>query len=467
MLTVFFDDDAKTPLYEQLYTHIKKAIEQSELKANEKLPSKRKLAAHLKVSVMTVETAYNQLVAEGYIKSVPKSGFYVLPYIRLIKSRKPKSHETERQKKATSAYAIDFRTNMVDSQSFPYVQMARIERDVMQDDYPKVINTTDYLGLYALREQIADLLYEYRGVEADPQSIVIGSGSEHLISLLVLLLGRDRIYGVEEPGYLKNYHLYRDYGAKSKTIPLDEQGIDLSKAGSADILHVTPSHQFPTGIVTTISRRIELLNWAAQGTERYIIEDDYDSEFRFSGIPIPAMKSLDKLDKVIYMNSFSKSLSPSFRVSFMVLPQKLMRIYHASYAYFTCSVPVITQLVLARFVSSKDYERHLNRMKNIYKTKRDQLIDLLKKSSYSDKIRIIGEESGLHFLIDITSVMPISAWIDAAKREGVRVYGVGEYTLKKEDVSGQKRILLGYSHLDAKEIQEACDRLEKAWSDLP
>ncbi|HPJ23694.1 MAG TPA: PLP-dependent aminotransferase family protein [Bacillota bacterium] len=465
MLTFFFDNESQTPLYEQLYHFIKKAIENGELKADEKLPSKRKFANHLKISVITVENAYNQLMAEGYIRSVPKSGFYVLPYVGLIPAKKIRKPLVSYQKKEKD-YLVDFRTNQVDQDSFPYLGFAKIEKEILQDFYHANINKTDFMGLYSLRVKIAELLFEYRGIETSPESIVIGSGSEHLISLLVLLLGRENVFGVEEPGYLKNYNLYRDYGSHSKTIPLDDQGIDLEKAMSVDVIHVTPSHQFPMGIVTTISRRIELLNWAYENPRRYIIEDDYDSEFRFSGIPIPAMKSMDTRDKVIYMNSFSKSLAPSFRVSFMVLPEKLLKKYHDSYAYFTCSVPVITQLVLERFIANKDYERHLNRMKNIYKSKRDELITKLKNSSFKDKIAIEKEESGLHFLMKIKTAQPIKVWIDKAKVEGIRVYGIDEYRLKPEFLESEKQLVLGYSHLSSNDFDTALERLEKAWFDL-
>ncbi len=465
MLTIFFDYTSSIPLYEQLYNFIRKAIEDEELIANEKLPSKRKLAQHLKISVITIENAYNQLIAEGYIKSIPKSGYYVLPYIRLKTLDNQKNKKAIR-KIAKPKYKVDFRTNQVDSNSFPYERLAKIEKDVMLDRYPKYINDSDYMGVFSLRAKIAEILFEYRGIETSPESIVIGSGSEHLISLLILLLGRNKIFGVEEPGYLKNYQLYLDYGAKAKTIKLDEYGVNTKDLSNIDIIHVTPSHQFPTGIVIPISRRMELLNWSSLKTNKYIIEDDYDSEFRFSGMPIPAMKSLDTFDKVIYMNSFSKSLSPSFRVSFMVLPDKLLEEYHNSYSYFTCSVPVITQLVLEKFIEDKEYEKHLNRMKNLYKNKRDYLINKLKNSRINEYIKILGEESGLHFLLKVNTDKKIEDFIESAKLEGVRVYGINEYYLETDTNISEKTIVLGYSHLSEDDFDLAVNLLEKAWKKL-
>jgi len=466
MLTVFFNRESDKPIYEQLYDYIKSAIIEEELFANEKLPSKRKLAAHLKVSIITIESAYNQLVAEGYITSKPKSGFYVLPYVRLTNVKHKREVSEVIKQKEEIQYSVDFRTNQIDESSFPYEKWSKIEKEILLYDYQKHINKTDYQGLYSLRESISEILFQYRGIETSPESIVIGSGSEHLISLLVLLLGRNNTYGVEMPGYLKNFKLYNDYGATAKTVGLDEFGLDLNQASNCDVLHVTPSHQFPLGIVTPIARRIELLNWAYKKVNRYIIEDDYDSEFRFSGNPIPALKGLDNFGRVIYMNSFSKSIAPSLRVSFMVLPDELIRKYHESYSYFTCSVPVVTQMVLDSFIKKNEYERHLNRMKNIYKNKRDELLSLLVNSSFGNKIEIIGEEAGLHFIVKLDTTYLVKNFIEAAKGESVRVYGINEYCLNKENVLTDKLIIFGYSHLNSNDFHRAVKSLELAWKDF-
>lgn len=462
MITPFLDPKNVKPLYEQLYLYIKQAIENTELEADEKLPSKRRLAQHLKISVVTVETAYNQLVAEGYIKAKPKSGFYVLPFVKLeTKTQHRYVPLLKRPRKAR--YSFDFKTNQVDQFHFPYDQWAKLEREVWLDHYPSEINHSDYLGVLDLRQQIAELLFEYRGIETSPHNIVIGSGSEHLISLLILLLGRNKIYGVEEPGYLKNHQLYQDYGAKAKTVKLDAYGIDLDDVKDCQILHVTPSHQFPTGIVMPIARRIELLNWSQLDQQRYIIEDDYDSEFRFSGNPIPALKGLDNSGRVIYMNSFSKSIAPSLRISFMVLPDHLMQLYQESYAYFTCSVPMVTQMVLSAFIKSKGYERHLNRMKNVYKTKRDVLINLLTSSAFGHEIEIIGEEAGLHFLIEWHHEGCVDDLIKAAKSVSVRIYGIHEYRLTKQFKASDKTMVVGYAHMTKEDFIEAVRRLETVW----
>ncbi|MDT8336667.1 MAG: PLP-dependent aminotransferase family protein [Candidatus Izemoplasmatales bacterium] len=467
MLTFFLDRQLDISLYEQLYQKIKLAIENGDLVQNEKLPSKRKLASHLKISQTTVESAYSQLLVEGYLKSKPKVGYFVAANLDLLyKMNSPK--QTKLAVKRKEDYLIDFKTNQVDAVNFPYDRFARIEREVVLDKLKNNLNRGDSFGVYEFRERIAEILYAYRGINAKAEQIVVGSGSEHLILLLVLLLGRDKIYAVEEPSYLKNYQLYQIYGVNVKAIGLDDEGIlieDLKKE-KANIVHTTPSHQFPKGIVTTITRRLELLHWANESDTRYIIEDDYDSEFRFSGNPIPAMKGMDKADKVIYMNSFSKTLAPSFRISFMVLPEKLVNKYQKELAFFSSSVPTVNQLILERFIKSNEYERHLNRMKNNYKTKRDYLISLLEKSDFKDKIKIYGEEAGLHFLVNIQTEKSEDYLVEKAKDEGIRVYGLSEYTINRCNLSFEKTIVFGYSNLSLEMLNQGVLLLEKAWKNI-
>ncbi|MFW5888957.1 MAG: PLP-dependent aminotransferase family protein [Bacillota bacterium] len=466
MITFYFDKSKQTPLYEQLYQYLKEAIEKNELHPKEKLPSKRKLAKHLKISQTTIETAYTQLLAEGYIKSVPRVGYFVLDNLNFPKKHKP-NIKPNIKPKAKRTYLYDFKTNMVDAINFPYQKLAKIERDIILDSLNRSINKIDFFGLYSLREQIAELLFAYRGIEAIPDQIVVGSGSEHLISLLVLLLGRESFFLTEDPTYKKNYLLYKEYGAKVSSCKLDDKGINMEGLNNskANIVHITPSHQFPSGIITPISRRINLLNWAKQKENRFIIEDDYDSEFRFSGNPIPALKVLDEYDKVIYMNSFSKSISPSFRVSFMVLPHNLVKKYRESFSYFSCSVPIITQLSLEKFIASNEFERHLNRMKNIYKLKRDKFIFELEKA-FGEKIEILGSDAGLHFLVKVKTKLTENELIKLAKNERIRVYGLNEFYINRNYVNKDTILVFGYSHLELADFSEAISKLQQAWKEI-
>jgi GntR family transcriptional regulator/MocR family aminotransferase len=464
MITFYFDQTKEEPMYEQLYSYLKEAIEKKEIKPNEKLPSKRKLASHLKISQTTIEAAYLQLLAEGYIKSVSRVGYFVMDNLVFPKKRKNMSKIIKKEKET---YRIDFKTNKVDQANFPYQKFAKIAREVTLDRLENNINQLDHFGLYSLRQQIASILFAYRGIEAQAEQIVVGSGSEHLISLLVLLLGRDSIILTEDPSYKKNYLLYQEYGANVDVADLDDFGISMEtiKRKKADVVHVTPSHQFPTGIITPISRRIELLEWANNEDGRYIVEDDYDSEFRFSGNPIPALKVMDEHDRVIYMNSFSKSISPGLRISFMVLPRKLVKRYHDLFSYFSCSVPITTQLMLESFIESGEFEKHLNRMKIIYKNKRDLLHDAL-EDAFGDKIKVMGMDSGLHFLVEVKTNLLVDELIEKAKTMSIRVYGLREYYIKKKNMSEYPVLIFGYSHLSKAEILSSIRDLKTSWKEI-
>lgn len=467
MLTVFLDRFSDKSLYEQLYFEIKRSIEEGYLKKNEKLPSKRKLAAYLKISQTTVESAYSQLLAEGYIMSKPKVGYFVTTDLELLYTKKH-SRKEDVEVKVKEEYTIDFKTNQIDSSIFPFDRFAKIEREVVLDKLKANLNRGDIFGNYEFRKEIADILLDYRGIITKPEQIVIGSGSEHLILLLVMLLGRDKVYAVEDPSYVKNYQLYNAYGVKIKAVGLDNEGVRINLLNSlgVEIVHTTPSHQFPTGIVTPVKRRVELLNWASLKKGRFIIEDDYDSEFRFFGNPIPAMKGMDKFDRVIYMNSFSKTLAPAFRVSFMVLPEELIRVYQERLDFFSSSVPIVNQLTLCEFLKSGEYEKHLNRMKINYKSKRDYLIEKLMSSDLKAYIRIYGEEAGLHFLVDVNTKKSEVYLVEKAKSKGLRVYGLSEYYINKCDFAEVKTIVFGYSNLSKEQIDVGVDLLNEAWKNI-
>ncbi|MGE4379283.1 MAG: aminotransferase class I/II-fold pyridoxal phosphate-dependent enzyme, partial [Candidatus Izemoplasmatales bacterium] len=228
MLTFFLDKQSEISLYEQLYQGIKKEIEEGVLKKNEKLPSKRKLANHLKISQTTIESAYQQLLAEGYIISKPKVGYFVAIDLELLhKITVPQKIKIKSKK--LEDYLVDFKTNQIDQETFPYEKLARIERDIVLDKFKYNINRGDIFGVYEFRQRIAEVLFAYRGIKASPEQIIVGSGSEHLLSILVLLLGREKLYAVENPSYVKNYLLYKAYGASVKGIMLDEKGVDIKE----------------------------------------------------------------------------------------------------------------------------------------------------------------------------------------------------------------------------------------------
>ena len=309
MLTYSFSKIGSESLYMYLYKCIREDILTGKITPGTKLPSKRSFAENLGVSVITVENAYAQLVSEGYVYALPKKGFFAA---NLEKSTAPQKKESPRtQMPVPPKYFADFSSSRTDPQNFPFATWAKLMREIISEKSAELMVNAPCGGVFELRCAIAEHLREFRGIDADPNCIVVGAGTEYLYGLLIQLLGFDKVYALEDPGYRKISQVYESYGVQYRFTPMDKEGIDpkaLEKSG-ADILHISPSHHFPTGIVTPIARRYTLLDWAAQSENRYIIEDDYDSEFRLTGKPIPALQSIDSADRVIYMNTFSKSLA--------------------------------------------------------------------------------------------------------------------------------------------------------------
>lgn len=455
MLTYSFDNRGGVPLYEYLYNQIKQDIISFKLSADEKLPSKRALAKNLNISIITVENAYSQLIAEGYIYSVPKSGFYVCD----ISSAKPMS--TDKPQRVTKPmtdkkkYVADFVNNSMSKDSFPFTVWSRIMREIMSDSSDKLMVRSPSAGVDELRNAIADYLYQFRGMDVEPEQIVVGAGTEYLYGLIIQLLGQDMKFGVEDPGYEKIARIYGANKVECVHIPLDEGGISIDKLeeSGADVLHISPAHHFPTGFVTPISRRYELLSWASKSSKRYIIEDDYDSEFRFLGKPIPSLQSIDVLDKVIYINTFSKSLSSTIRISYMVLPKPLMEKYKKELSFYSCTVSNFDQYTLARFVDEGHLEKHINRMRNYYRTQRDTLLNCIKKQYSYNKVKISEEHAGLHFLMEIETKLSDIELKKKAQQAGVNIAFLSEYFYDKRNAKSHT-VVINYSGLNQERIEE-------------
>ncbi len=462
MITLSFDTESGIPLYQQLYSHIKKEIERGNIKSGEKLPSKRAISSHLKISIVTVETAYAQLAAEGYIYSKPGSGFYAenmaLPEIK--ESPSPEIVPEHIQ------YKYDFRTNRIDTGSFPFSVWAKLSREVLSERSDELLNACSPQGILQLRVKIAEYLKSFRGMTVSPDQIFIGAGSEYLTGLIIQLLGRDNAYGVENPGYRKIYRIFSANTSRVFPIPMDEKGAcaDAIANFGINILHVTPSHHFPLGMVMPVSRRQELLSWAYSRSDRYIIEDDYDSEFRFSGRPVPALYSMDKMGKVIYINTFTKSLAPSMRISYMILPQELCRRYTDRLDFYSCTVPVFEQLTLAKFMDKGHFDRHISRMKKIYRQRRDILMEKLSEGRLKKFIDISGCDAGMHLLIAVNNGMNQRELLSSAAQQGVRVYGLSEYYSFPVSDMPDNKVVAGFSGLDCQELAEGAEALERAWT---
>lgn len=399
MLTYELDKTSSEPLYVQIYTRVKDDIERGIVSANDKLPSKRSLATNLGVSVITVENAYNQLIAEGYIRSVPQKGYFAEKLGAAIPAEKPAAF------RPTPPAALESDS---ENKLFPFTIWAKLMREELSSNQEKLLTKPPFEGVYELRSAISRHLKQFRNITASPEQIIIGAGSEYLYMLMNILFGSRSVFAVEEPGYSKIAEIYANYGMKCERIPVLSDGIDtdyLQKI-KANVIHLSPSHHFPTGVITSVSKRYALLEWASHSSDRFIIEDDYDSEFRLSGKPIPSMYSIDMMDKVIYMNTFSKSLSSTIRISYMVLPPDLLGKYKQKLGFFSCPVSTFEQYALARFIEDGYFEKHINRMRAHYKKRRTALFEKMKSHDIFANSTISGEDSGLHCIVEFCTALP-------------------------------------------------------------
>ena len=347
MLTYHLDAQSGVPLYEQLYRAVRADIMSGALAGGTRLPSKRQLAANLRVSQITVETAYGQLAAEGYIVSAPRRGYFVQEQIAPPPSVHTETvHRTVGKYPRNERYDYDFKTNIVDNGCFPFSTWAHLSRRVLSEYSARLLEATDPRGVLQLRQEIAHYLHDFRGIAVSPENIVVGAGLEYLIGLLIQLLGHGHVYAVENPGYRKLAQIVTQNSAALRPIPLDKSGLraDVLAESDASVVYLTPSHHFPLGTVMPVARRLELLRWAAGKPGRYIIEDDYDSEFRYASRPIPALRELDREGRVIYVNTFSKSLAPGLRIGYLVLPDALMARYRELRSVYACGVHALRRL---------------------------------------------------------------------------------------------------------------------------
>ena len=463
MLTYTLDKGAGVSLYEQLYRCVKEDILSGRLAAGEKLPSKRALAAHLEISVITVKNAYEQLMAEGYLSGVEKRGYFVSSVLPPVTAAPPAPQETAAEPEERQWF-LDLVTNSIDAEDFPFTVWARLMRQTILERGTGLLHSTPPQGAWALRRAIAAHLRQFRGMDAGAEQIIVGAGTEVLYTLLVQLFGRERIYGVEDPGYGKIARIYRSNGAAVAAIPLDDAGLsaeELRRSG-ADVVHISPSHHYPTGRVMPITRRQELLHWAQERPERIILEDDYDSEFRFVGRPIPTLFSIDGGEQVVYLNTFSKTIAPSIRISFMVLPRHLLADFQEKLGFYACTVSAFEQYTLASFLSGGYYEKHLSRMRKHYRQKRDAVIGAVRQSPLADRATITEEDAGLHFLLRLDGAPPDDVLRREAEVRGVRLAMLSDYYQQPEDAP-QHVLVVNYTGIDIEKLPAALERLAELW----
>lgn len=465
--TIELQADGSKCLYEQIYEYIRQEIREGELLQNERLPSTRSLAEYLQISRSTVEMAYGQLVSEGYIEARPYKGYFVCKIEELFQlEEKQKDGYDKKEGEPASVKGeciFDFSPTRIDMSGFPFSVWRRINKAVLSDSNAKLFSQGNAQGDYGLRETIARYLHASRGVNCTPQQIIIGAGNDYLLMLLEKILGRHIPIAMESPTYKRAYQIFESFAYPITVVDMDESGLMVSKLeqSKAVLTYVMPSHQYPTGIVMPIGRRSELLRWANERDERYLIEDDYDSEFRYKGKPIPSLQSSDKNGKVIYMGTFSKSIAPAIRVSYMVLPMKLVEEYQNKCFFYSTTVSRIDQKVLDEFIKGGYFERYLNKMRKVYKEKHDLLLELLEP--FREVFQITGEHAGLHLLLTSKEQVKEEELIKAAQKQKVKVYGLSDHIVENGRKAKSHTVILGYGGLSLEDIKKGIEALKKAW----
>ncbi len=459
MITVDLDNQSTTPLYEQIYLHIKQEILIGRLKKGEKLPSTRSLSSHLQVSRNTIDMAYGQLLSEGYVDSLPQKGHYVSDinhmYLSPMASLVPDKHRTLNKpdtSKAVLPILYDFSPNAIDSSHFPINIWQKLMKHAFDQDTSSFL-LGDNQGDYAFRLAIKHYLEQSRGVNCDICQIIVGAGADYLIQLLSQLLTPTDIIAMEDPSYTQANHIFKSMHLSTVAIPVDAQGMKVEQLQktSANIAYVTPSHQFPLGSVMSIKRRLSLLQWAKEADNRYIIEDDHDSEFRYIGRPIPALQSLDTNQKVIYIGTFSRSIAPAIRVGYMVLPLPLNTLYQEKLSHYSSTVSRLDQTILTDFLRQGHFERHLNRMKKLYKVKHDTMLECL--NGFGNLITVIGENAGLHLVVQVNLPVSEQTLLEKARKQGIRLYPLSPYFMN-DTPTRRPAFLMGFANLEEDEIQK-------------
>ncbi len=452
-----FSKDA--PLYDQIYRHISSAIQSGQIAPGEKLPSKRQLCAMLGVSMSTVEAAYSLLAAEGYVIARPRSGYLAAHIIPLAgDAHAPPAPPAAPEPQSPWRYS--FSTGAVDTSVFPFASWARITKEAVYEN-PELLQRGHPQGDLPLREALAEFLAQYRGVRCSPDQIIVGAGVDNLLSTLLLLLPELRRVALEDPGYPAAYAVVRRLEREAVPVPVDPAGMDPDalEASGADIAYVTPSHQFPLGVTMPAGRRSQLLRWACSAPERYLIEDDYDSEFRYSSRPIPAMQGLDRRGRVVYLGTFSRSIAPAIRVAYLILPPALLARYREMSPLSACPVSRFEQEALRRFIVQGLYARHLRRSCNLYRKKCAILTEAL---SAIPGAKLSGEQAGLHFLLTLPALRE-EELVDRAAAQGVRVSPLSQYCIRVPPIPSA--VVLGYAGLEESELAEAAGLLRRAWTE--
>lgn len=465
---IILDNTAEHPLYIQIYKQIKKKIIEGDFTEGHRLPSTRELSKTLNVSRNTVDAAYLQLSSEGYIRSKRGSGFTVEKidnhlFSNLVTSpQKKDSFQHKDLEKEIESYEYDFQYGKLSVADFPVRLWRKLINQSFHKDTADLTAYSERKGNLDLRIEIMKYLNQYRGVNCNPEQIILCAGTQFCLGLLCQLFRNDFTHmAMEDPGYDGARDVFLNFGYQIEPIGLDSDGLCIQELenSKAKLLYMTPSHQFPMGYVTPIQKRLELLDWAVKN-QGFIIEDDYDSELRYSGRPIPSLQCIDYNERVIYTGTFSKALSPALRVSYLVLPEPLLKLYDTAFKGYDTSVPWILQKTLEQFMNQGHWENHLKKICLSYKKKHDLLIKTIEQNM-GDQVIIHGKNAGLHILLEVEGYTE-KELIDKAMEKKVKVYPVSPYWIRT-DLYKNNFIQLGFSSLTEEDIVKGVAILSEAW----
>lgn len=464
---LYIDRNSGKPLYEQIYSALIREILSGALSAGDLLPATRTLSQELSVGRNTVDRAYQQLAAEGYVQPRTGSGFRVcrLPLELFEETGFPLPDISDEDEPPAPAY-YDFAYGSMDSSVFPYSQWRKsLGQALDRMELSKTLCYPCRQGEPELRREIARYLQRNRGVTCSPSQIVITCGQQHSMEIIANLFERKadgKTFAMEEPGYDGIRTVFANRSFRLYPIPVERDGVSLDalKQVETKLLYITPSHQFPTGAVLPVAKRKKLLQWA-QEQDSYLIEDDYDSELRYYTNPIPAMQSLDPWGRTIYTGTFSKSLAPFMRLAYIVFPKTLMEPFHQYYHRYNTQVSPLHQLALADFIRTGNYERHINRLRTVYRKKQAALLSAIEQV-FGDSISVSGGGAGIHLLLDVKGPLSQEELIQRAESAGIRFYST-QVLYMNRDMCPRSQLLLGFPTIPEQAFMPIMSKLREVW----
>lgn len=457
--------DIQVPLYTQLYRQIKEAILSGRFPADARLPSVRELASQLSVGRNTVENAYLELYAEGYIYSKERSGYFTSPLAEgpALLAAAPKKTVVEVAREKPVPAAFDFHPARLDPDAFPGRIWRSCFHEALQHGARDLSLYGEPQGEAALRRQIQKYLEQSRGVVCEVDQIIVCAGLQHGLDLVAHLL-KDRcpVVAVEDPGYHLARAVFRNHGLEIVPLPVREDGLnlDLLQESRCTVAYVTPSHQFPVGCVMPIANRLKLIQWARDGGN-VIIEDDYDSELRYHGKPIPSLQGLDPGGNIVYSGTFSKVLSPALRISYLVLPPSLLPTYRLLFGEYACSVSMLEQKALALFMEQGHWERHVRRMRTLYRKKHDALLRAVEQH-FGAEARVVGLGAGLHVVLQLPNLsFKEEQLVASASRNGINIFPFSVTCVNVQPDA--PAVVLGFGGLSIDKIERGIELLHQSW----